>query len=1376
MNHCSEVTTTNKEERVQQPSTAKWAGLVALTAHSLENTCPSQHSSNSADVPSKNDSIFDHDSKIGSPRRKSKRSKSNTAMHETGSSSSASKPLQTLSLPNKSPIGFQSCVNSILTYNGVNASYQESTSASKLSEAVADQTFRRYTKYTDEKCHTNTNINEAQQENITKTNAAVKIVPNTDSTASLKNNQDNNCGEEDPSPVRTHEQCQETNFAVRSFLSSSLKLTANMNMSMPSTIPVGGTVNITAPKKENNVGASSVASDETKQHVHPQSVSSDSFSSQSKQSSLKRTISLLDSPTSTKGMFEPKSESFDCNFSHTLPKDRNNRPLTNKGAYMSKSGTTSSSLPGKEIAEYISSSTSSSNSPRSTVAISNLKQSSSDVLPENESSDEEPFPTQDSTDALLCAVNVEALEASKPCVVTMSPNSGESLVGNCSGVQNGSPADFTSREPKPDTNSAPCTTSTNSSDDHGQQLQRFRVLEVNGDFPEKRLIIMGISPSVKTLQRSCILRDEWARTDSNVGDIVEIIGEFDTSGTCTISASSNFLILHPDILVATTRVATSFQCLRRAVLSEHFRASDVTTPAMVYGTLLHMVFQAALQADNFSRKFLQGCICRTISEQLDMLFAIGVSQAKAQEELFSYVNSIQEWSMKYRRQDPVHIVSLDTVNNREHEDKICITDVTDIEETCWSPRFGLKANIDATVSVTIHRRKLRHHSKDARYSSASLAAKSLTFSSLPESVLGHGQRTGENNSVQEGYLSSTQRQAITSAKGAACQPQRASVQDQHCGPDSGNLTQMLMPLEVKTGKSTTNGAPDHRAQVILYALVMNELGYNTSAGLLYYMKSGDMYGVPLFRPEVIALVMARNSLAKYIRLGTVYPPVLQRESICSRCYHINLCTAVHASMEDGTVKSFGLDEFSARTEHLQSRDLTYFKEWLELIALEDQVAVEEISNLWQTSSQMQALRHQGVACLTIFGVRTPNGIGSGAFSASTSTQVQGDQCNEKMAEKTTLENKYKQDHDLQQYHDLVSIESSRASAMTTTTTSTTIHPIDIPSVAISITGIKSFLYAFGRHSGSGLVEPVPISPFQYGDHVIISTEDPYHTTVRTGTVVGSDIYYIVIAVDQPVRQITRADSPEAKISTYRLDRDPSVYTGRTYRGHLFSLFGSNLPVQRQRYQPKSQSTQLQTDAKARRRELLIGLSPPVFREHVNEVELKAVQEVANFFGLNELQKQAVIRALCAVDYCLIQGMPGTGKTTTIACLLAVLVELGMSVLLTAFTHSAVDNVLLKLHSRMPNMILRLGSLSRIHPDLRSLSVDYAQAKHKSCLEGLSASYFAIPVIATTCLGLGHPVLSARQFDFCVVDEASQINQVRFSFIQKISLTVLSKLG
>ena len=64
--------------------------------------------------------------------------------------------------------------------------------------------------------------------------------------------------------------------------------------------------------------------------------------------------------------------------------------------------------------------------------------------------------------------------------------------------------------------------------------------------------------------------------------------------------------------------------------------------------------------------------------------------------------------------------------------------------------------------------------------------------------------------------------------------------------------------------------------------------------------------------------------------------------------------------------------------------------------------------------------------------------------------------------------------------------------------------------------------------------------------------------------------------------------------------------------------------------------------------------------------------------LNPSQEAAILKVLTARDYALILGMPGTGKTTTIACLVQVLVARGNTVMLASYTHSAVDNILLKL--------------------------------------------------------------------------------------------------
>lgn len=41
------------------------------------------------------------------------------------------------------------------------------------------------------------------------------------------------------------------------------------------------------------------------------------------------------------------------------------------------------------------------------------------------------------------------------------------------------------------------------------------------------------------------------------GDTVNVIGEFNEKGICHVNRESNFVIVHPDILVSGTRVITS---------------------------------------------------------------------------------------------------------------------------------------------------------------------------------------------------------------------------------------------------------------------------------------------------------------------------------------------------------------------------------------------------------------------------------------------------------------------------------------------------------------------------------------------------------------------------------------------------------------------------------------------------------------------------------------------------------------------------------------------------------------------------------------------------------------------------------------------------
>jgi DNA replication ATP-dependent helicase Dna2 len=61
---------------------------------------------------------------------------------------------------------------------------------------------------------------------------------------------------------------------------------------------------------------------------------------------------------------------------------------------------------------------------------------------------------------------------------------------------------------------------------------------------------------------------------------------------------------------------------------------------------------------------------------------------------------------------------------------------------------------------------------------------------------------------------------------------------------------------------------DHRAQAILYTLLLSDRHrHPVDSGLLYYMKSGHMVGVPALVHEKRALVMRRNEVARYLSLS-----------------------------------------------------------------------------------------------------------------------------------------------------------------------------------------------------------------------------------------------------------------------------------------------------------------------------------------------------------------------------------------------------------------------------------------------------------------------------------------------------------------------------
>ncbi|XP_005153738.2 DNA replication ATP-dependent helicase/nuclease DNA2 [Melopsittacus undulatus] len=275
-----------------------------------------------------------------------------------------------------------------------------------------------------------------------------------------------------------------------------------------------------------------------------------------------------------------------------------------------------------------------------------------------------------------------------------------------------------------------------------------------------------------------------------------------------------------------------------------------------------------------------------------------------------------------------------------------------------------------------------------------------------------------------------------------------------------------------------------------------------------------------------------------------------------------------------------------------------------------------------------------------------------------------------------------------------------------------------------------YLHIFQRGNGT-----IPGTNLLVGDRVVVSGEENDLLGLATGYVNEVSVTKISCLLDRNLSKLP-------KNVIFRLDHEEGNFgIGVTFEN--LSKLMKDSPVSE------------------RLRNLIIDFHKPRFIQHLSSVlPPEAKETVANILkGLNKPQKQAMKKVLLSKDYTLIVGMPGTGKTTTICALVRILSACGFSVLLTSFTHTAVDNILLKL-AKFKVGFLRLGRAQKVHPDIRKFTEEEIfRSKSIKSVADLEKVYNSQAVVATSCMGVNHPVFVQRQFDFCIVDEASQISQL-----------------
>uniref|UniRef100_A0A7S2K300 DNA replication ATP-dependent helicase/nuclease n=1 Tax=Leptocylindrus danicus TaxID=163516 RepID=A0A7S2K300_9STRA len=619
-----------------------------------------------------------------------------------------------------------------------------------------------------------------------------------------------------------------------------------------------------------------------------------------------------------------------------------------------------------------------------------------------------------------------------------------------------------------------------------------------------------------------------------------------------------------------------------------------------------------------------------------------------------------------------------------------------------------------------------------------------------------------------------------------------------------------MPLELKTGHNQ-NFQFSHGAQLSLYILMM-KMRYGSalvkspaamentslgaaSGGILLYLnhKGSSAMHVSPTMPEIRSLMGHRNTVATYVKRASeargviVHPaskefekserndrieilpvtPAELPECIgqsyqCYRCYSNKECS-VYARSEmtfPNNPNTYHPDVVGQLTGHLTDADAQYFMEWDRMIDLEAKEANQNITQHWL----IPAVEREKLTGLCISSLEWDT-----EFVDSTPRNDA----------RTTL-------------------RFFRTNAMSMTAGSQ---------------------MSSRNHSGLSSLK------IESGHHVVVSTDGCMYSSknklrprfrrhkmhIVRGTVTAVSEHSICVLTsigeslqlkeivsmwtqNQPSNDDVRGCTTvlHETVCHFRMDKDEIMSGTGTLRQNLVKLFTADVPPA----SPNNNSQKERTNDMppylkqrlSRLRELVVHLNPPVFNSSwaasmftadesctANRHFIKGCNLDDLFFeyscNLNTDQQAAVTKIVTAQDYTLVQGMPGTGKTSMISFVTRLLAARGKRILITSYTHAAVDNLLMKLMDAGVNengTLLRIGPKTTCHPSVQcilasslALEVDKASGSKDDLPSARSLKQVTSKarIVGVTALSATRsPLLLGQHFDVVICDEAGQLTQ------------------
>lgn len=574
--------------------------------------------------------------------------------------------------------------------------------------------------------------------------------------------------------------------------------------------------------------------------------------------------------------------------------------------------------------------------------------------------------------------------------------------------------------------------------------------------------------------------------------------------------------------------------------------------------------------------------------------------------------------------------------------------------------------------------------------------------------------------------------------------------------ESPTASACIAPLELKTGSSRGNAGISHYAQVVLYTLLMSDrYGMSVKRGLLSYIRisqlangvSSESVGqetmsasqatrkfknergellskrprldirktaedyetgttrdsiVNVVRDELVGIVMQRNKLARFVKVDAevkLLPPMVSGiPAMCEKCFCLDSCMAQHKLLEHGTAESAesdgpGAELFCRKTDHLQNTVADYYSYWQTVLVAEEAHASAGRSELWAVPASE---KQAAGSCWTGLYMKPPK------FDSSTTSQAE----NEAQT--------FSPSRNRLPFVFYIPNDASVAERYILSSSCISVGDF----VVVSVQRFD----ALERHNRDSVRAPA----------------------VATGFVETLTESEVRVKADRDLWEWSCRMHSSPDTIVWRIDAEEISASFNTAKANVESLFVLD-----------------EAGNSEKLRSLIVELRRPCFGrlpEHDQAFLEKFCKDISNKgMNVNAEQRRALQMSVQAQDYLLILGMPGTGKTATLAAIVLAAVKRRRTVLLCSHTRAAVDNALSRLLDLDFTDFVRVGQ--RSHVSDSRLDAHYVGSDTCSAVKDLADRLEKPAVVATTCLGINHAVFAKRhKYDIVIVDEASQILQ------------------